>query len=386
MNPAWNPALIDPSHQARSISFENPSGAPGAGGTVAGGRKGSPLGVIRPGERLVLADIDGPGTIRHIWMTFPPAPPEVMRAKVVEVFYDGAEEPSISVPAVDFFGVPWGRPVHLDTALTSINEGRGFNSFIPMPFRESVRVEFVNGDDRPHLLYFQIDYTLDGRLPDDVGYLHARYRRENPTTPMRDFVICDGLEGPGRFLGCVLGVRVLDEGIWYGEGEVKFYIDDDGDHPTICGTGLEDYVGSAWGLGPHQASYLGAPLDVRDPDDPAVPDFVGMYRWHVPDPIMFADRLTVTVQQIGYDVFREGEEDRLESRCPAGGGWERPAPGVLAMGITERFDDYCSVAFVMCSRPQPVPRVSLDDAIADIERRPFEGKLHMEDRFYLQVR
>ena len=104
----------------------------------------------------------------------------------------------------------------------------------------------------------------------------------------RDFVIASGLRGPGRFVGCSVGVRVLDTGIWYGEGEVKVYRDGDTDHPTICGTGLEDYVGTAWGLGAHSALYGGAPLDVRPPGSSS-PTFVGFYRWHLLDPIMFRE-------------------------------------------------------------------------------------------------
>ena len=372
-DPAASLSLVTPTVATRSISFENPTGARGAGGAAAGGRKGAPYRVLGAGERVVLADIEGPGTIRHVWMTFPPAEPEVMRAKVIEVFYDGAPEPSVSVPAVDFFGVPWGRPVPLTTALTAVNEGRGFNSYLPMPFRQSVRVELVNAADRAAYLYFQIDYTLEPDLPPAAGYLHAAFRRENPTRLRRDFVIADGLRGPGRFVGCVVGVRVLDGGQWYGEGEVKVYLDGDTDLPTICGTGLEDYVGTAWGMGVHQTLYAGAPLEVRDPEGGPNPDFVGFYRWHVPDPIMFARDLRVTIQQIGYEVFRAGDEDRMAARQPAGEGWHRPRRGdVIGMGIAERVDDYCAVAYVMCAEPQPVPRLDVAAAVADIGRRPYE--------------
>jgi hypothetical protein len=343
--PAASLALVTPTVVTRSISFENPTGASGAGGAAGDGRKGAAYRIVGPGERVVLADIEGPGTIRHVWMTFPPGPPEAMRAKVIEVFYDGAAEPSVSVPAVDFFGVPWGRPVHLSTALTAINEGRGFNSYLPMPFRRSVRVEFENAAERAIYLYVQIDYTLEPDLPAGAGYLHAAFRRENPTRLRRDFVIAEGLRGPGRFLGTVVGVRVLDGGDWYGEGEVKVYLDGDTDLPTICGTGLEDYVGSAWGMGVHQTLYAGAPLEVRDPAGGPNPDFVGFYRWHVPDPIMFARDLRVTIQQIGF---------------------------VAGQGLAERVDDYCAVAYVMCAEPQPVPRLDVAAAIADIGRRPYE--------------
>src|SRR5262245_18534484 len=250
IDPVWNPAFVDARLDSRAATFENPTGARGAGGSAHGGRKGAPSKLLQPGERVVLADIEGPGVIRHIWMTIPPAPPERMRALSLEVFYDGADTPSVSVPCLDFFGLPHGRPVPYDSALTAAQEGRGFNSYVPMPFRDRVRVELVNGDGRS-MLYYQIDYTLQSELPPALGYLHASFRRENPTIMRRDFVIADDFRGPGRFLGCNVGVRVLDEGAWYGVGEVKVYRDGDDSLPTICGTGLEDYVGSAWGMGAH---------------------------------------------------------------------------------------------------------------------------------------
>ena len=176
------------------------------------------------------------------------------------------------------------------------------------------------------------------------GYLHAAFRRDNPTVHGRDFVITDGIEGPGRFLGCNVGVRVIDAGNWYGEGEVKIYRDGDRDLPTICGTGLEDYVGSAWGLGPHTSLFAGAPLVIGPPEvradadgPPAAADFVGFYRWHLADPVMFATELRVTIQQIGMAFFGTGQEaemDAYERTNPvAGAGWVRqPGPEPARMG------------------------------------------------------
>ena len=374
-DPVWDPAHIDPRLDSRAATFENPTGERGAGGTAAGGRKGAPNRSVPGGERVTLADIDGTGTIRHVWMTFMAAAPEEMRAVFLEVFYDGSTEPSVSVPCLDFFGVPHGRPVAFASALTAMPEGRGFNSWVPMPFRRGARVELVNGSSRSILLYYQVDYTLQPDLAPERGYLHVSFRRENPTVLRRDFVIVEGLRGPGRFLGCNVGVRVIDPCAWYGEGEVKVYKDGDDAHPTICGTGLEDYVGSAWGMGVHQTLYAGAPLEVRDPEGGPNPDFVGFYRWHVPDPIMFARELRMTIQQIGYEVFRAGDEDRMAARQPAGQGWHRPSRGdVIGMGIAERVDDYCAVAYVMCAEPQPVPRLDVASAIADIGRRPYEAR------------
>jgi len=203
----------------------------------------------------------------------------------------------------------------------------------------------------------------------------------------RDFLIADGLVGPGRFLGCVVGVRVLDAGDWYGEGEVKVYLDGDDSLPTICGTGLEDYAGSAWGMGRHAAWYSGAPLVVHSPSRPGNPDFVGFYRWHIPDPVVFKRELKVTIQQIGYASFRAGQESQFEAyqagHPAAGTGWDRsPSRGGLARGIAERVDDYSAAAFVYCLAPQAVARLDLAAAVADIGRLAYEEPSPFE-RFLL---
>ena len=372
-----DPSRIDRTLDSRAATFENPTGARGAGGQAHGGRKGAPSRRLAPGERAVLADLAGPGTVRHIWMTFPPAPPATMRAMVLEAFYDGAAEPSISVPCLDFFGLPHGRPVAYASALTSVQEGRGFNAYFPMPFNKGLRIELTNGAQRAMDLYYQVDYTLQPSLAEDAGFLHVSFRRENPTVLRRDFVIADGFHGLGRFLGCAVGVRTIDEAAWYGEGEVKVFRDGDRDFPTICGTGLEDYVGTAWGMGAHTAPYAGVPLDLKEPGSRRNPDFVGFYRWHLPDPIVFERDLRVTIQQIGFATFAEGQDAEFEryseTNPPAGAGWQmRQSPGVLARGIAERVDDYCAAAFVYCMEPQPVPRLSLSAALADIARLPYE--------------
>jgi hypothetical protein len=381
-----DPSLIDTSLDSRSATFENLNGGRGRGGQAHEGRKGAPSRSIGPGETVVLADLDGPGTVRHIWMTFPPAPPEVMRAVWLEAFYDGRTQPSVSVPCLDFFGLPHGRPVPYMSALSTAHEGRGFNAYIPMPFADHLRVELTNSADVPMVLYYQIDYTLEPPRGDETSYLHVAFRRENPTAQRRDFVIAEGLDGPGRFLGCNVGVRVVDPGSWYGEGEVKVYRDGDKEFPTICGTGLEDYVGTAWGMGPHAAPLAGAPL-VIGPDDTTEPlatcDFVGFYRWHLPDAIMFSSDLRVTIQQIGMAFFFAGHEDDmhayLTSHPPAGSGWNyQPRSGIAGFGIAERVDDYCATSYVYCREPQAVPRLDVVAALADIGRRKYEQPSSIE--------
>jgi hypothetical protein len=374
---SWlDPAHVDAALDSRAVTFENPTGERGAGGRAHGGRKGAPSRVLAAGERVVLADLAGPGRVRHVWMTFPPAPPEVMRGLVLEAFYDGASEPSVSVPALDFFGLPHGRPAPYACALLAAQEGRGFNAYLPWPFRDRLRIEIANHAPRELTLYYQIDYTLEPDVPADVGLLHAAFRRENPTVQQRDFTIHDGLRGPGRFLGCNVGIRVLDEGFWYGEGEMKVYRDGDGEHPTLCGTGLEDYAGSAWGMGVHQAPYAGVPHEVREPGGGPQPRFVSFYRWHLPDPIVFQSDCRVTIQQIGMSVFPAEDEAFArwaETHPAAGEGWQRNrAPGIAVAGIHERVDDYCATAYVYCTEAQPVPRLDPAVALADVGRLPFE--------------
>ncbi len=373
-----DPARIDLTQRIRTVSFENPTGSAGAAGTAHDGRKGAPSRLLQPHERVVLADLEGPGRIRHFWCTFPPMPPEAMRGLQLEVFYDDAAEPSVSVPLLDFFGLPHGRPVAYASALATAQEGRGFNHYAPMPFRRRMRVEIENATGRRFPFYYQIDFT-EGPEADDVGLLHASFRRENPTTLKQDFTICDGLRGPGRFLGCSVGVRVLHEPefTWYGEGEVKMYLDGDTTHPTWCGTGLEDYVGTAWGMGAHAAPLQGSPLVCQAPGA-AMPDFVGFYRWHLPDPVTFADSLRVTLQQIGAVAVPNGQgaiRQRLEAadRAAGGGFIDLPAKGPLeAFGICERQDDVCATAFVYCRDVQAVPGVRTTEALADIARREWE--------------
>jgi D-arabinan exo alpha-(1,3)/(1,5)-arabinofuranosidase (non-reducing end) len=376
----WNPSSLLRDLESRAITAENPRGERGAGGTAAGGRKGSAWVDVAPGDAALLVDFPGPAVVRHFWLTYPPGSPEQMRSVWLEVNYDGRAEPSISTSVPDFFAMPHGRPVPLDSAMISVHEGRGFNSYFPMPFRDSIRVVIHNDSDRRILLFYQLDLTV-GEIDSDVGYLHASFRRENPTTLGRDFVIEDGLRGPGRFVGASVGIRPLGRpASWYGEGEVKIFLDGDDEHPTICGTGLEDYVGSAWGMRAHQAQLAGVPLLVRADDDAPQPELVSFYRWHLPDPIVFEDEIRVTLQQIGATWFTrmsEFEAFKAENEA-AGSGWttledmsteqrdQAVAEGLVARGLYERRDDVCAVAYTYCRDCQMVPPLDVEAALQDV--------------------
>ena len=291
-----NPGLL-----SRSISFENPTGEPGAGGRVASplgvGRKGDPARVVAAGETITLADITGPGTIRHIWMTTQPRP-ETLRGAMLRMYWDDAAFPSLALPLGEFFGFAHGRTPSFQTALHAVGERYGMNNYIPMPFLNRARVELANESGRPMTLFYQIDYTLQDAHAPDVGRLHGLFLRQNPTQLAEDFEILPERPGPGRFLGCVLGIRPLAQA-WWGEGEVKFFIDDDDQFATIVGTGSEDYVGLSWGI--QQTPFLYHGANRVDSDDPLDSGAVSMYRWHVADPIYWQQRLRVTIQQIGHE-------------------------------------------------------------------------------------
>lgn len=258
-----DPSALLIGYEARAASFENPAAARGAGGTANKGRKGDPARWVQPGDTVTLVDVEGPGRVGHVWLaagtaTSGPAEPRVLRRTTLEVTYDDLSGPSVSVPLPDFFGIVHGLPVPYTSALTAMHEGTGFVSRMPMPFRERLRITLTNGSDLPLLVYFQIDFLL-GPLPEEAGILHATFRRENPTTPKQDFTVLDGaLRGPGRYLGMVAGVRLLDGPFWWGEGEIKMYFDGEA-QPTICGTGVEDYFDTAWVSAPIRLRRLDAP-------------------------------------------------------------------------------------------------------------------------------
>lgn len=297
--------------ETRWYSFENPTGQPGNGGRANEGRKGAASRTIGPGETVVLADIAGPGVVRRIWLTVP-GRVEALRGFVFRIYWDGQDWPSVEAPLQDFFGLPFARQVPFESALFSNPEGRSFNCFVPMPFRSRARVVVENQSAREADLFYDVDATRGDRLPAALGYFHARYRRENPTVPKRDFEVLPRIEGRGRYLGANVGIRTIAHRtpLWFGEGELKIFLDDDREAPTLAGTGTEDLVGSAWGLGRFDHLFQGAPLtEGKD-------GVWGFYRYHVPDPVYFRKAVRVTLQQIAggtvNQLRRLGIADRPE--------------------------------------------------------------------------
>jgi hypothetical protein len=295
------PYLLDTGLVSRSISFENPTGAPGEGGKAASplgvGRKGAPARTIKAGEEVQLCDIQGPGTLRHIWMTTAQEP-VAQRALIVRVWWDDQEHPSIECPIGDFFGFAHGKIMPYQSAVHSVGPTGGRNIWLPMPFAKRARMTFVNEGSKDVPLFYQIDYTIGDQQPADFGRLHVMFRRENPTTEKQDFELLPLRKNKGRFIGSIIGIRNTHPEQWWGEGEIKVYMDGDQEFPTICGTGSEDYIGLAWGTQQTPFLYNGCSLDQKDAGSGHA--FVSMYRWHLPDPIAWQHEARITIQQIAW--------------------------------------------------------------------------------------
>jgi hypothetical protein len=293
---ASEPYLLDTGLTSRSISFENPTGAPGVGGQAASKlgptRKGAPNRGFKPDETVQLCDIEGPGTIRHIWMTISDRKPETLRSFVIRAYWDGQEHPSIESPLGDFFGLAHGYTEAYQSAAHSVGQNTAMNIWLPMPFRERGYITLTNETDHNVTIYYQIDYTIGDKLPKDVGRLHTLFRRENPTTLKQDFELLPKREGKGRFIGSLVGIRALHDN-WWGEGEIKIYMDGDTEFPTICGTGTEDWVCLSYGMQQTPYLYHGANLSRGK--------YHSIYRWHLPDPIYWKEEARITIQQIKWD-------------------------------------------------------------------------------------
>ncbi len=303
------PYDLDTGMTSRSISFENPTGAPGQGGKAASrlgvGRKGRPARAIKPGETVQLCDIEGPGAIRHIWMTTRPNA-KSLRSLVIRAWWEGQEHPSIECPLGDLFGMAHGRPVPYQSAVHSLGPKAGMNLWLPMPFDKRAKFTITNEGKERASLFYQIDYTLQRPFPEKTGRLHVCFRRENPTTLKQDFELLPQRTQQGRFIGSLMGIR-SEKPHWWGEGEMKVYLDGDKQFPTICGTGSEDYVGLSWGMQQVQFLYNGCALNQKNANGHT---FVTMYRWHLPDPIAWKKDARITIQQIAWHHgLKETQDD-----------------------------------------------------------------------------
>jgi hypothetical protein len=300
--------------KTRSISPENFTGEKGKGGMATEGTgaacardlgqkwKISPSIRIEPGETFTLADIEGSGAIQQIWMT----PTGHWRNCILRMYWDDSESPSVETPVGDFFASGWQKYSQISSLAVCVNPGSAFNCYWEMPFRKRARITFENRGDEAMVLYYQINYVLT-EVPEDVAYFHAQFRRTNPLPYKEDYVILDGVKGQGQYVGTYMAWGVNNTG-WWGEGEIKFFIDGDDEFPTICGTGTEDYFCGSYnfdvgkengGYREFTTPYTG--LQVIRPDGLySSQQRFGMYRWHIPDPIRFESDLKVTIQALGW--------------------------------------------------------------------------------------
>ncbi len=301
--------------KTRSISAENFKGEKGKGGMstdgvswsaaqdLGQGWKVSPCINLEANSLTTLAEIEGPGAIQHIWFA---THARYWRSLILRFYWDDEETPSIEVPMGDFFCNGWTEYCHVNSLPISANSHSALNSYWEMPFRKSARVTIENLLDKPvQPLFYQFDYTLTD-VPQDVGYLHAQWRRSNPLPYKEVYTIVDGIKGMGHYVGTYMAWGSNNRG-WWGEGEIKFYMDGDTDFPTICGTGTEDYFGGAWCFGNQDefyttftTPYLGLPQVIKPDGFRQSQQRFGMYRWHIQDPIRFEEDLRVTMQALGW--------------------------------------------------------------------------------------
>jgi hypothetical protein len=334
--------------RSRAINAENPHGEKGKGGMASShlgpSRKGSPcIRGLKPGSTTILAEMEGPGVIQHIWITVTDKTDKdffVLRDLVIRMYWDGEENPSVESPLGDFFCNGFARGYQVNSLPIVVNPARGFNCYFPMPFRKKAKITIENQHETEvPAFFYQVDYCLYDELPQETAYFHAQWRRQRLTSLAEDYVVLDGVKGKGHYVGTFMALATLER-YWWGEGEVKFYLDGDDKYPTICGTGTEDYFGGAWSFASQKdgktientycTPFLGYPYySAHDElvhslyynDD--CPPMRGFYRWHIMDPIHFTEDIKVAIQQIG----------------------------VCHKGLFERQDDVSTVAYWYQSEP-----------------------------------
>jgi hypothetical protein len=314
--------------RTRSISAENPTGEPGKGAMaipdpsnpdlphslaatgLGQGWKVRPFLKPKAGQTVTLMDVKGPGVIQHIWMATEGTFAGHGRGCILRFYWDDEQTPSIEAPMTDFFAVGHDLFAPVNSAVVVVNATSALNCYWPMPFRRHARVTFTNENGRDlALLAFQITYA-EVDIPDNAGCFHAQFRKAVTQRSNPDYTIVEGLKGRGKYVGTFLAWTQLCDG-WFGEGEIKFYMDGDKKFPTICGTGTEDYFCASYGFPQiYSTPYVGCTLARKGADGP--PRW-SLYRWHIPDPIHFQKDLRVTIQALGWggydNKFRALEED-----------------------------------------------------------------------------
>ncbi len=299
--------------ESRSISPENFTGKKGKGGMATEGLgahcatklgkgwKISPAVNIKAGETFELANIDGMGAIQQMWMT----PTGNWRFSILRIYWEDNKNPSVECPIGDFFCSGWGKFSQLTSLPVCVNPGSAFNCYWEMPFRKKCRITVENISEEDFKLYYQVNYTLT-EVPENCAYFHAQFRRTNPLPYKEVFTILDNVEGQGHYVGTYMAWGVNNGG-WWGEGEIKFYIDGD-EYPTICGTGTEDYFCGSYNFENKETkeyqefttAHAGLHQVIRPDGLYVSQQRFGMYRWHIMDPVRFKKDLKVTIQALGW--------------------------------------------------------------------------------------
>jgi len=339
--------------KSRSISPENCTGEKGKGGMATEGTgkecardlgqgwKISPSVRIKSGETFTIANIEGPGAIQHIWMT----PTGKWRDSILRIFWDDSETPSVECPIGDFFACGWNEYAQISSLAVCVNPGSAFNCYWEMPFRSKCKMIMTNNSTEDMTLYYQVDYTLT-EVPEDSAYFHAQFRRVNPLPYKEIYTILDGVKGKGQYIGTYMAWGVNNSG-WWGEGEIKFYIDGDKEFPTICGTGTEDYFCGSYNFEnqkTHQyqeftTPYAGLPQVIRPDGVYRSQTRFGMYRWHITDPVRFDNDLKVTIQALGWRLG--GRYLPLQDDIASVAYWYQTLPATPFPELPER--DYLEI-------------------------------------------
>lgn len=351
--------------QSRSISPENFTGAKGQGGMATEGTgaahaaaaglgqgwKISPSVFIEVGDTFTLAEIEGPGAIQQVWMTLAFGK---WRHAIIRMYWDDQEHPSVECPAGDFFANGWEQFAQVSSLAVCVNPGRAFNCYWEMPFRKKARITMTNIGVERLYVYYQINYTLTD-VPADCAYFHAQFRRTNPLPYGEVYTLLDGVSGRGHYVGTYMAWGVNNTG-WWGEGEIKFFMDGDGAFPTICGTGTEDYFCGAYDFDPgimekdkygrsfyqeFNTPYAGLPQVIQPDGVYKSQQRFGLYRWHVMDPIRFRDDLRVTIQALGWRPRKQRTYLPLQDDIASVAFWYQALPTAPFPALPDR--DYLEV-------------------------------------------
>lgn len=332
-------------------------------------------------ETICLGEIQGPACITHIWMTsscrrvsapsildpqlnalsapvneIHPAlgvvcddyDPFYYRKVLIRITWDDQDKPSVLAPLGDFFCIGNCYPgnfssLPFNVSLKPEEAGRygapcAVSCYFPMPFNRKAKIEIINENDLPFILYFNIDYEMyKNILPEDTAYFHALWNRANPckgwgpdiqtnspevNTVVNlkgedNYVVLD-VKGKGHYVGCNLSVRHF-QGSWWGEGNDMFFIDGE-EYPSLNGTGTEDYFNHAWGMQRNAYPFFGTIVHEGDTDG-----FHVAYRFHITDPVYFEKQLRVTIEH--------GHANHLADDWSSTAYWYQLLPTVADMTI-----------------------------------------------------